>query len=154
MNTVHTAVKAEPSLALSLLCLFRYKPARQVGTVHENSARLRAHGVQRCVHLPYVPPAGFCLSRRARPRAAWRGASDSRHEDCFGPQSELTSLALAVSSPCRVFSVAGPQPGSIWGSFSVQLPPFWVFDPHAPAPSAPSNLGLHFLKLEHPRVLL
>lgn len=112
MNTVHTAVKAEPSLALSLLCLFRYKPARQVGTVHENSARLRAHGVQRCVHLPYVPPAGFCLSRRARPRAAWRGASDSRHEDCFGPQSELTSLALAVSSPCRVFSAAGPQPGS------------------------------------------
>lgn len=54
---------------LSLLCLFRYKPSREVGTFHENSSRLRAHGVQRCLHLPYVPPAGFGICGRARPRS-------------------------------------------------------------------------------------
>lgn len=61
-KTVYTITKAEPSLALSLLCLFRYKPSREVGTFHENSSRLRAHGVQRCVHLPYVPPAALALA--------------------------------------------------------------------------------------------
>lgn len=54
---------------LSLLCLFRYKPSREVGTFHENSSRLRAHGVQRCLHLPYVPPAGFGICGRARLRS-------------------------------------------------------------------------------------
>lgn len=63
------------SLALSLLCLFRYKPSREVGTFHENSSRLRAHGVQRCVHLPYVPPAALALAGEP---GAWRGTSNSQ----------------------------------------------------------------------------
>lgn len=37
-----------------LLCPFRYKSSGEVRTLHENPPRLRAHGVQRCVHLPYV----------------------------------------------------------------------------------------------------
>lgn len=41
---------------------FRYKPSREVGPFHENSSRLRAHGVQRCVHLPYVPPATLAVA--------------------------------------------------------------------------------------------
>lgn len=45
-------------LVLTLLCLFRYKPTSEVGAFYENPSRLRAHGVQRCLHLPYVPPAG------------------------------------------------------------------------------------------------
>lgn len=44
-------------LVLTLLCLFRYKPTSEVGAFYENPSRLRAHGVQRCLHLPYVPPA-------------------------------------------------------------------------------------------------
>lgn len=40
MNTVSAVVKAEPSLALSLLCPFRYKPSCEVRTFHENSSRL------------------------------------------------------------------------------------------------------------------
>lgn len=42
-------------------CLFRYRPSREVGTLHENPPRLRAHGLQRRLHLPYVPPAGLAL---------------------------------------------------------------------------------------------
>lgn len=37
MHAVCTVLKREPSLALSLLCLFRYKPSREVGTFCENS---------------------------------------------------------------------------------------------------------------------
>lgn len=93
---------------LSLLCLFRYKPSREVGTFHENSSRLRAHGVQRCLHLPYVPAAGFGFAGEHGREAAWRGTSNSGHEDCLGVKSELPSLASAVFLPL-LFSVAWPQ---------------------------------------------
>lgn len=69
VKTFPTVAKADPSLALSLLCLFRYKPSCEVRTFHENSSRLRAHGVQRCLHLPYVPPAGFRFCGQARLRS-------------------------------------------------------------------------------------
>lgn len=54
-------------LALTLLCLFRYKPTGEVGAFYENPARLRAHGVQRCLHLPYVPRCCCCFLHPARP---------------------------------------------------------------------------------------
>ena len=71
--------KAEAPSAPCLLCLFRYKPTSEVGTFHENSARLRAHEVQRRVHLPYVPPPStppwLPLLWRAPPRCCWQGLS-------------------------------------------------------------------------------
>lgn len=63
-RVVSPVEKAKAPSAPCLLCLFRYKPAREVRTFHENSARLRAHGVQRRVHLPYVP--------RPQPRPGFR----------------------------------------------------------------------------------
>lgn len=39
-RVVSPVEKAEAPSAPCLLCLFRYKPAREVGTFHENSARL------------------------------------------------------------------------------------------------------------------
>ena len=71
--------KAEAPSVPCLLCLFRYKPTCEVGTFHENSARLRAHEVQRCVHLPYVPPPStppwLPLLWRAPPRCCRQGLS-------------------------------------------------------------------------------
>lgn len=55
-------------LALTLLCLFRYKPSGEVGAFYENPARLRAHGVQRCLHLPYVPAAAAASAPSTAPR--------------------------------------------------------------------------------------
>lgn len=94
MKTVYTVVKAEPSLALSLLCLFRYKPSREVGTFHENPSRLRAHGVQRCVHLPYVPPAALALALAGEHGEQLHGEGPHSARGCFGTKSELISLAF------------------------------------------------------------
>ena len=87
VKMVSTVEKAEPSSALSLLCLFRYKPSCEVGPFHENSSRLRAHGIQRCLHLPYVSPAGFRFCGRARPRSCMDRASHSQHETALVPRA-------------------------------------------------------------------
>lgn len=83
-------------LALTLLCLFRYKPTGEVGAFYENPARLRAHGVQRCLHLPYVPRCCCCFLHPAlRPGCcmecalAWSKAL----RVTWGQQGGATSLA-------------------------------------------------------------
>lgn len=89
-------------LALTLLCLFRYKPTGEVGAFYENPARLRAHGVQRCLHLPYVPRCCCCFLHPARPGCcmecalAWSKGLGMT----LGQQGGATSCGWCVLEEC------------------------------------------------------
>lgn len=99
MKTVNNIMEVEPSLALSLLCRSGINPRVKSGRFMKILPDYE-HMEYRDVYTCRMYLLLLWLWRGSTARAAWTGTSNSARR-CFGPNSELTSLAFAVFSPFR-----------------------------------------------------
>lgn len=102
-KSVHTLVGAEPSLPFPCCVCSGINPRVKSGRfmkILPDYEHMEYRDVYTCRTYLLLPLA---FAGKHGRKAAWRGTSNSGHEDCLGLKSELPSLAFAVF---LLFSVA------------------------------------------------